>query len=492
MTQAVLEALQRHAGQVVLEDGTRGWRAAELLAEAEALAARLHAARVRVLATLLDNGVPWIVAELAAAQAGCVHLPLPGFFTPAQLRHALQTAGADALLLAPAHAAAFAPLSAAECPVAGTPLAWLRLPAAPVALPPGTVKLTFTSGTTGTPKGVCLGAAAQQAVADGLAQATAPLSITRHLSALPYALLLENIAGVLAPLTQGATTIALPLAEIGLTGASSFDPARLHASVERFQPHSLILLPQMLRAWVGWLRAGERRAPESLRLVAVGGAAVGAPLIEAAQALGIPACEGYGLSEAASVQTLNLPGAQRPGSAGRVLPHARLRIAADGEIEVGGSLFLGYLGEAAPVPAWWGSGDLGHVDADGFVHVHGRKKQVLITAYGRNVSPEWVETTLRGDDAVAQAVVFGDGEPALSAVLWPTREGLPDAALQAALARANAQLPDYARVQHWCRALRPFDAAGGLATPNGRPRRAAILSLHATALGLAAPALETP
>lgn len=491
MTAAVLDALRRHGDAVVLENGQRTWTAAQLLTESGALAARLQEAQVLVLATLLDNGAPWIVAELAAALSGCVHLPLPGFFTPAQLRHALQSAGADTLLLEPAHAAAFAPLPSSVCQVAGTALAWLRLPAAPVALPPGTVKLTFTSGTTGTPKGVCLGAAAQQAVAEGLAQASAPLAITRHLSALPYALLLENIAGVLAPLTQGATAIALPLAEIGLAGAASFDPARFHAAVERTRPHSLILLPQMLRAWVGWLRAAGRRAPASLRLVAVGGAAVGAPLVEAAQALGIPACEGYGLSEAASVQTLNLPGAQRPGSAGRPLPHARIRIAADGEIEVAGSLFLGYLGDTTPVPPWWGSGDLGHVDADGFVHVHGRKKQVLITAYGRNVSPEWVETTLRGDDAVAQAVVYGDGEPALSAVLWPTRDALPDAALQAAVARANAQLPDYARVQRWCRALGPFDAAGGLATPNGRPRRAAILSLHAAALGLDAPALET-
>ena len=89
--------------------------------------------------------------------------------------------------------------------------------------------------------------------------------------------------------------------------------------MQRHQPHSLILLPQMLRAWCGHLMQTGQRAPASLKLVAVGGAAVGAPLIRAAQALGIPACEGYGLSEGASVQTLNLPGAERPGSAGRAV-----------------------------------------------------------------------------------------------------------------------------------------------------------------------------
>lgn len=76
---------------------------------------------------------------------------------------------------------------------------------------------------------------------------------------------------------------------------------------------------------------------------------MGAPLLAAARALGIPAYEGYGLSEGASVQTLNLPGRDRPGSAGAALPHAQLRIAADGEIEVAGSLFSGYLGQATPV-----------------------------------------------------------------------------------------------------------------------------------------------
>ena len=173
----------------------------------------------------------------------------------------------------------------------------------------------------------------------------------------------------------------------------------------------------------------------------MGGAAVGAKLlIAAARALGIPAYEGYGLSEGASVQTLNLPGADRPGSAGRALPHARLRVAADGEIEVAGSLFGGYLGDPTPRPAWWPTGDLGSIDADGFLHCSGRKKNVLITAFGRNVSPEWVETALRGEPAIAQAVVFGDGQPALSAVLWPLRRDADDAALQAAVDAANATL----------------------------------------------------
>jgi long-chain acyl-CoA synthetase len=444
-------------------------------AQVAALADALHAARVRVFATLLDNGRRWAVVDAAARRAGIVHVPLPAFFTAAQRAHARAAAGVDALCAEPALAL---PGAVIELGPAGLGLAWRRLPAAAVPLPAGTAKITFTSGTTGTPKGVCLGAAAMDAVAAGIVEATAALGIERHLSALPYAVLLENIAGLMAPLARGASCIALPLAEIGLAGSSSFDPARLQAACEAHRPHSLILLPQMLRLWAGWLAATGRRAPDSLKLVAVGGAAVGAPLLAAARAAGIPACEGYGLSEGASVQTLNLPGADRPGSAGRPLPHARLRIAADGEIEVGGALHLGYLGSAEPVPDWWPSGDLGSIDADGYLHVRGRKKQVLITAYGRNVSPEWVECALQAAPAVAQAVVFGDGEPQLSAVLWPARADLPDAALQAAVDAANATLPDYARVGRWQRSPHPFSSASGLATANGRPRRDEIARLH--------------
>lgn len=476
-------------GTTALDDGRQTLSYAELHAQTEALATQLHTQHTRVLATLMDNGPAWVVADQAATQAGVVHVPLPVFFTAAQVQHALRAAGVDTVLTTPALAAQW-PLPTTSVTVAGQSLAWLRLPASPVALPAGTAKITFTSGTTGAPKGVCLGTAGMARVADSLVEAMAPLDIRRHLCALPFAVLLENLAGVLAPLRRGATLITLPLQQLGLVGSSSFDAALFNAAVARHRPHSVILLPQMLRAWAGYLQHTRQTAPASLKLVAVGGAAVGADLLRAARACGIPAFEGYGLSEGASVQTLNLPGADQPGSAGRALPHAQLRLASDGELEVAGSLFLGYLGDTAAPPVWWPTGDLGRIDDDGFVFVHGRKKNVLITAFGRNVSPEWVETALRNHPAVAQAVVLGDGEPELCAVLWPMVAGTTDAALQSAVAQANAQLPDYAQVRHWVRAQAPFTAESGMATANGRPQRQQVLSAHAVALGLATPVAE--
>jgi len=469
---------------IALGNGQTGLTRDELSTEVAALAARLKHAGTRVLATLLDNGMPWVVADLAAEDAGVVHVPLPLFFTPEQTAHALQVAGVDTLLTIEPLAARWPQAQSKH--LAGQPVCAVRLPAQGLPMPPGTAKLTFTSGTTGTPKGVCLGAAGLHRVRDALVQALEPLDIRRHLCALPLAVLLENVAGVMAPLARGAECLVPPLAELGLSGSSSFDPSVFNAAVERYQPHSLILLPQMLRAWVGWLAGQGRLAPQGLRMVAVGGAAVGAPLLLAARQLGIPAHEGYGLSEGSSVQTLNLPGADRPGSAGRALPHAQVRISERGEIEVAGGLMLGYLGQPPLQGDWWPTGDLGEIDADGFVHVRGRIKHVLITAFGRNVSPEWVETALRSGRTIAQAVVLGDGEPALSAVVWPVNDALPDSAIQAEVDAANASLPDYARVARWVRAQAPFTAGSGMATANGRPRRDAILTLHASLLCLTA------
>jgi long-subunit acyl-CoA synthetase (AMP-forming) len=465
-----------------LHDGQRDWSAAELSDAVRDAGHALRQARTRVLATVLDNSAAFLVADEAARDTGSVHVPLPPFFTAAQMAHAVRVSGADTLLVEAPMAAQWPGQHWTATTMAGRPLMQARVESMPVALPPGTAKITFTSGTTGAPKGVCLSGKAMQAVAGGLVQALAPLGIERHLNALPFAVLLENIAGLMAPRLQGATLLTLPLQQLGLTGSSGFDAARFDETVRAHRPHSLILLPQMLRAWCGHLAQTRQRAPSSLKLVAVGGAAVGAALIQAAQALGIPAYEGYGLSEGGSVQTLNLPGAQRLGSAGRALPQARLRVAADGELEIAGSLFSGYLGDPTPTPTWWPTGDLGHVDDDGFVHVLGRKKHVLITSFGRNVSPEWVETELRSQAAVLQAVVFGDGEPALSAVLWPVAPGIDDAGLQSAVDAANSRLPDYARIGRWTRARAAFDSASGLATSNGRPQRQAIAQLHADVL----------
>jgi acyl-CoA synthetase (AMP-forming)/AMP-acid ligase II len=137
-------------------------------------------------------------------------------------------------------------------------LRFYRRETRPVALPPGTSKITFTSGTTGTPKGVPLRAAQQWAVARALADATRGLGLRRHLCLLPLPVLLENVGGVYAPQAAGMEFCVPPLGEVGMRGSSSFDAAAGLAAIERWQADSVILLPQMLAALVAARENGAR------------------------------------------------------------------------------------------------------------------------------------------------------------------------------------------------------------------------------------------
>jgi len=140
--------------RAALHDGSRAWTASEVSAEVESLARRLHERNVRVLATLADNTPGWAIIDLAAASCGIVHVPLPLFFTGDQVDHALRAAGIDTVLCSAPAAARWPHAPREVVQVAGQPYAQIRLTSAAVSMLTGTRKVTFTSGTTGTPKGV--------------------------------------------------------------------------------------------------------------------------------------------------------------------------------------------------------------------------------------------------------------------------------------------------------------------------------------------------
>ncbi|MGE5319209.1 MAG: AMP-binding protein [Hyphomicrobiaceae bacterium] len=481
----LLAALQRLAvnlpRKVALQDEYGALTYGELPGEIEGLADRLRASAPRAIAILADNGRAWALADLAAHAAGIPNVPLPLFFSPTQLAHVLKTAAVDQVLTdQPARllAALQQPGLAAE-PFYGT-LQRVRLQAAAAtALPAGTHKVTFTSGTTGEPKGVCLGQDTMETVAESLRVASAATCDDRHLCLLPLSTLLENIGGLYTPLLAGATVCLPGLATVGLAGSSGLDIGCLLAALAAWHASTAIMVPQMLQEMVAAAQAGAP-LPRGLRYLAVGGAPVAVRLMQEASALGLPVHEGYGLSECASVVAVNRPGESRRGSVGKPLPHLRIAFADDGEILIHGLRSLGYLGDASacPEPDFIATGDLGHLDADGFLFLSGRKKNMFVTSFGRNVAPEWVEGELAADPAIAQAALFGEARPFNCAVIV-RRPGTPPEAVEAALATANRRLPDYARVRAWIPAAEPFTAGNGLSTPNGRLRRSAILGQYA-------------
>jgi long-chain acyl-CoA synthetase len=167
-----------------------------------------------------------------------------------------------------------------------------------------------------------------------------------------------------------------------------------------------------------------------LRFFISGGAPLGKDVAEFFLAAGLPIYEGYGLTETSPVIAANSPGALRLGTVGRPIDGTEVRIAEDGEILVKGpGVFQGYWGrpeatEEALIDGWFKTGDVGIVDADGFLAITDRKKDLIVTAGGENVAPQHLENLFKSDKFLANAMVYGDRKPYLTALLIPNLENL--------------------------------------------------------------------
>lgn len=461
----------------------------DLACAIDRISAQLHAMPTKAIGIALDNSPLWALLDLAGLKSSKVIIPLPFFFSCEQIAHSIRDAGIGCVLTDQpdlyqkilADSGIDTDASSTHI-ISGQQISEIRLANIPAKeLPAGTVKVTYTSGTTGHPKGVCLSGEALYKVATSLLAATSGKPGDRHVSVLPLSTLLENLAGVYVPLLAGAACHLLPLTTVGLSGSSGLDVQKMLGTLIKYQATTTILTPQLLHAAVAAIEAGHPK-PEALRFVAIGGATVSERLLLRAQNLGIPAFEGYGLSECASVVSLNTESCRLIGSVGKPLPHTRLKFDEDGEILVAGSTLLAYTG-GVPVPAdaYWPTGDIGYLDDNGFLHLTGRKKNIFITSFGRNVSPEWVERELTLHPAIAQAAVFGEARPWNAAVIVP-RGNAAESAVNQAIEEANLVLPDYAQVKCWLPATTPFLPQNGQLTANGRLKREAIWTQYQAAI----------
>ena len=399
---------------------------------------------VQVLGLHLQNCIDWVIVDLACQEAGTVCVPLPTFFSDQQIEHCLLQAGIDTLVSANESILPAGDLL--QCPVIDPRIRVAKISAAPVNLPKGTQKITFTSGSTGKPKGVCLSTDHQWQVAQSLADQINML-YPRHGCLLPLSTLLENIAGVYTPILCGGT-VHIANDHRGLSGSSVLDSNAMLDWINATRPETLILLPQLLSAMVAAIEQGWQ-APDSLQFVAVGGSRVSPSLIKQARKIGIPVYQGYGLSECGSVVALNTPREDRIDQAGKVLPHCRVHIE-NGEIIVDSPCHLGYLGQPESwYPKRIATGDLGILD-EGYLAITGRRKNLLISSFGRNISPEWLESELLGTGVIDQCMVVGDDRPYVSALI-SAPDRFDNAMLTNRIHALNTTLPDYAQIKQWLR-----------------------------------------
>ena len=285
------------------------------------------------------------------------------------------------------------------------------------------------------------------------------------------------------------------------------DPASVVDRLPEVRPSVFMSVPSVWEKLAGRAAAGDANARREklhaltggrLRFCLSGGAGLKREVKEFFHEQGILIIEGYGLTETSPTLTLNRPDAFRFDSVGKPFPSVVLRLAEDGEILARGpSVFGGYhkdpvaTREAFTDDGWFKTGDVGRFTEDGFLQIIDRKKDILVTAGGKNVPPANIEAEFRDDPLIAHVVVYGDGKRYLTAGIWLDETALrallaearvapeaereaTEALVQKRVDRVNAELPSYQTIKRFRVFDEPLTVHSGLLTATLKVRRKAV------------------
>ncbi|WP_236207085.1 AMP-dependent synthetase/ligase [Pseudomonas tohonis] len=533
------------AAQVRAHDAWRSLDWGEVARRSEALARALVAAGVEPgdrVAIWSRTRLEWSLLDFATLMAGATSVGLYPSLTPAQAIQQLQRAGCRLLFVerpgqaqglalpglrivaidgdGPAGLDAFI-AEGSDVPADEVRRRWQALDRTSLA------NLVFTSGTTGEPKAAML---SHGNLLAAVAAYQLPPQRYTGLAFLPMAHVGERVIGQYQRLWCGAQAAYVPdindvpraLAEVqpDFFGSVPRLFEKLHGAVmaqrETLSPGKRRVLDWALRTGARQ-RGGlhlllarrlvlnglrQRLFGARIRALVSGGAPLDAELVAFFTALGVPLCEGWGMSESTAFLTSNEAGLAKAGSVGRPLPGVEVRIADDGEVLVRGpQVFKGYFqqpektAEAFTLDGWLRTGDLGRLDAAGHLWLTGRKKELIITAGGKNIAPTPIEARLRQHPLVEQALVHGDRRKHLSALLaldpqslaiWAKRQGLAGdadtwlqapallAELQGHVDTINAELSQVERIKAWALLPRLLSQEQDELTPTQKLKRPVV------------------
>ncbi len=412
------------------------------------------------VAILAENRHEWLVADMAILSMRAVNVPLHAPLSAAQVQWQLNDAGARWIFISNLSQyekiqqvrSALPDLQGVvifdDAPAIGT-LSWrgflqmgrtsrgadgapgnCRAAEPPAPRPDELATIIYTSGTTGNPKGVMLSHGNLHSNAAAFAQISPFSPDSVFLNWLPFSHIYARTVDIYVTLAVGATLCLADSAETVVANLGETQPTNM-SGVPRFYEKVLTavqhddpaILGQRLRAIFG----------PRIDFLGSGGAPLPVAIAQAYKNAGLLLLQGYGLTESSPVISFNRKDAHKVESVGRPIPGVEVRIGPDGELlSRGPHIMMGYWKNPSATTdaiqdGWLCTGDLGRLDDDGFLHITGRKKELLVLSNGKKVVPSQIEGILLADPCIDQVVVYGEGRNFLTALVVPHWDNLTNA-----------------------------------------------------------------